>query len=225
MSNDWLSARRDDQIGMAKNWGLVLTLKAAEWNIPDPEVQELNRMAGAAEAVLTKAKSAERTKVITAQCRTAFEELLSKMRFFKTRYFLCPPLTPADLVSLGLKLHDHVHTPVQDPTSQAEADIAYPNRAALELTGIRRLGEPSADHRSEYKVQIRFGVLADYGPYGISSPPKSGDDLPYILTTRRKRELFNLSGYSGKTAYFCLRWLNPNDKPGPYGPIISAIIP
>ena len=225
MSHDWIPGRRDDLLAMAKVWLTVFPPKSQEWNIPDSEKTELEAVVAAAEDILAKAKSSDRSPFITALCREAFEKLIDKMRFIKNRSFVCPPLTDADLISLEIKPKDTTRTPVQDPTSQVEADIAYPNRGALDLTKIRRLGEPSADRRSEYKVQIRCGVLADYGPYGIAAPPKSGDDLPYIFTTKRKKERFDFPGYSGKTAYFCLRWLNPNDRPGPYGPILQAIIP
>ena len=225
MRSDWAPGRRDDLLSMAQVWLAVFPPKAGEWNIPNSEKTELEAAAAAAAEVLAKAKSSDRSPFITAQCREAFDKLIEKMRFIKNRYFVCPPLTDADLISLELKSKDGTRTPVQDPASQAEADVAYPNRATLELTGIRRLGEPSPDHRAEYKVQIRYGVLADYGPYSIAAPPRSGDDLLYIFTTKRKKERFDFPGYSGKTAYFCLRWLNPSDRPGPYGPIIQAIIP
>jgi hypothetical protein len=207
---------------MAKVWLAIFPNKSAQWNIPDPEKTELEALANTAEDILAKAKSSDRSPFITALCGDAFEKLAGKMRFIKNRYFACPPLTDADLISLEIKPRDTTRTPVQDPVSQVEADIAYPNRGALELTNIRRLGEPSPDRRSEYKVQIRYGALAEGG---IAAAPKSGDDLPHIFTTKRKKERFDFTGYSGKTAYFCLRWLNPSDRPGPYGPILQAIIP
>ncbi|MDR2485284.1 MAG: hypothetical protein LBD55_07810 [Treponema sp.] len=225
MRSDWVPSRRDDLLSMAKVWLAVLPAKSNEWNIPDSEKAGLETLAAAAEDILAKAKSSDRSPLITALCKDAFDKLTEKMRFIKNRCFVCPPLTPADLISLELKPKDGTRTSVQDPESQVEADIAYPNRGALDLTNIRRLGEPSADRRSEYKVQIRYGALADYGPCSIAAAPKSGDDLPYILTTKRKKERFGFPGYSGKTAYFCLRWLNANDKPGPYGPVLEAIIP
>jgi hypothetical protein len=44
-----------------------------------------------------------RTPVVTAQCGIAFKALTAKMRFFKNHYFLVPPLTEADLISLAYR--------------------------------------------------------------------------------------------------------------------------
>jgi hypothetical protein len=77
-------------------------------------------------------------------------------------------------------------------------------------------------------VSIHFGVLDPEDPdglYHIAEPPKTGDDLPHAVFTRRKKRLFHLDGESGNTVYFCPRYENEKGEPGPYGPILSAIIP
>jgi hypothetical protein len=56
----------------------------------------------------------------------------------------------------------------------------------------------------------------------------AGKDLPHSTFTHRKRFRFDFEGDSGQTVYFCLRYENEkggNDGEGPFGPIMSAIIP
>ncbi|MDR1930756.1 MAG: hypothetical protein LBQ44_09045, partial [Treponema sp.] len=62
----------------------------------------------------------------------------------------------------------------------------------------------------------------------IAAPPRTGDDLPHSVFTRRKKYRFDFDGNSGKTVYFCLRYENDKggeEGEGPYGPILSAVIP
>jgi hypothetical protein len=60
----------------------------------------------------------------------------------------------------------------------------------------------------------------------LRQPPVSGDELPHSLFTKRRKELFDFPMEdSGKTVYFCIRYENSKGKAGPWGPIISAIIP
>jgi hypothetical protein len=43
--------------------------------------------------------------------------------------------------------------------------------------------------------------------------------------TRRKRERFDFDGESGNTVYFCLRYENSKGEAGPFGPLLSAVVP
>jgi hypothetical protein len=58
--------------------------------------------------------------VATARCKTMFGHLTEFMRYFKKRYFLSPPLTEADFVSLGLRPHDKHPTPSGVPLRGAK---------------------------------------------------------------------------------------------------------
>ncbi|MDR1250218.1 MAG: hypothetical protein LBK63_13070, partial [Treponema sp.] len=64
--------------------------------------------------------------------------------------------------------------------------------------------------------------------FRLATPPVSGNDLPHSLFTHRKKFRFDFDGDSGKTVYFCLRYENEKggkDGEGPFGPILSAIVP
>jgi hypothetical protein len=192
-------------------------------------------LANEAETALMAAQSSSRTPVITAQCKAAFEALIEKMRFIKSRYFLSPPLTDADLISLELKPRDTTPTPVPPPTTQAEADISRPGVHLLELHLRPVSGFPPDPHRSDYGYRIYYGVVPPGGTtVEVATSPKrelmrvpvSGDDLPFSKFTRRKKELMDFAQEdSGKTAYFCIRYENTKGQPGPWGPLFNAVIP
>jgi hypothetical protein len=233
--SNWLPGRREQQLAMAKNWVAVLATKATTWNVPPAEVTELTTLTTAADTALTQAMSSNRTPVITAECKTAFEALVEKMRFIKSRYFLSPPLTDADLISLELKPKDTTRTPVPPPTDQAEADISRPGVHLLELHFRPVAGSPPDPHRADYGYRIYWGILPPGGApveaatgakRELMKAPESGDDLPHSKFTRRKKELFDFAQEdSGKTVYFCIRYENAKGEPGPWGPIFSSVIP
>jgi hypothetical protein len=80
-------------------------------------------------------------------------------------------------------------------------------------------------------VRIYYGLSGDPSEkhrFRVSGVPKTGRDLPESLFTRRKKEWFDFDGESGKTVYFCLQYETPSGGErgkGPFGPIMSAVIP
>jgi hypothetical protein len=215
---------------MARNWISIVNPPQTppDWGIPAAQITELVALFNTAQYILLQASSeSERTPVVTAQCNAAFKTLEAKMRFFKKHYFLVPPLTEADLVSLGLKPPDTIHTPVLWPDGQVTADVGYPAAHMIEVVNIRALGAPCSDPRSEDAVDIHIGIVGGVGPYAIDAPPDHdrGDKLPFARTVRRRRERFDLEGNSGKTAWFSLAYRNGKNQVGPFCPPFSAIIP
>jgi hypothetical protein len=233
---DWFPGKRELQIAMSENWQTILVAaKVSAWSIPTAEVTALKTLTTAAEAALALSQSSARTVVVTAQTKAAFAALTEKMRFFKNRYFVSPPLIDADYISLGLKPRDTKPTPIPPPTAQAEADITYPAAHTLELR-LRPLADTAPDpHHSDYGFRVYYGILppggatleAAAGPRrDLLKPPSSGDELPHSHFTRRTRERMDFAQEeSGKTIYFCVRYENAKGEPGPWGPIFSAVIP
>jgi len=232
--SDWVPGRRTDQLVMAKIWCVVLGKMGAQWDISGTDLEELNALVNVAEEVLGKAMSSERTGIITAKCREAFDELIACMRRLKARKFFTPPLTDADLISLGLKPHDIVKTAVGEPEGQAEASITYPGPHLL-LLHIRPIAGTTLDTRNDYGFCIYYGIMPQGGASldqassikrYLMNPPVSGEELPFNVFTVRKKEMFDFPAEdSGKTAYFCIRYENRKGKRGPWGPVFSAVIP
>jgi hypothetical protein len=235
-SNDWLPGRRELQLAMAKNWYLIVGgPMPPAWNIPQQDISDLNTLTGAAESALAQAQSSNRTPTITAQCKAAFDALIAKMRFIKSRYFLSPPLTDADFISLELKPKDTTRSTIPTPTDQAEADISRPGVHLLELHLRPITGSPPDPHRIDYGFRIYWGVLPPGGADTAAATgakrelvqaPVSGNDLPHSKFTRRKKELLDFAQEdSGKTVYFCIRYENAKGESGPWGPLFSSVIP
>jgi hypothetical protein len=236
-TTDWLPHKREAQIAFSENWQTILTMaKISAWGHPrDGSDCAQNPDHYRREAALALTQSTARTVVITAQAKTAFAALTEKMRFFKSHYFVLPPLTDTDLIFLGLKPHDAKPTPIPPPADQAEADVRYPGAHMLELH-LRPVDAASPDpHRSDYGFRVYFGILPPGGASveaatsskrELMKAPISGDELPHSHFTRRKRERLDFSQEErGKTIYFRVRYENAKGEPGPWGPIFSAVIP
>lgn len=235
-NRDWLPRRREELIGMAKKWVQVLGTRAQDWGIPPGEVSALSSLTTAADTVLAQAMSSERTAVITAQCKTAFEGLTEKMRFIKNRYFFSPPLEAADFVLLSLQPpNTEKPAPIPVPRGQAEADITRPGVHLLELH-LRPVPDTAADpYWGDYGYRIYWGILPPGGAAvdGATGPkrelmkaPASGRELPHSRFTHRKKDRFDFDQEdSGKTVYFCIQYENAKGEEGPWGPLFSSIIP
>jgi hypothetical protein len=225
----WLPGKRDDQIHMAKTWGTILTVKGQSWNVPPGDITELANLIAGADTALALAKSSERTQVITAQCRGAFDALLAKMRYIKKRSFLQPPLTDGDIISLLLSLHDDTRTEVPVPRLEAEGDIHFPDYGIIEVTNIRPRGDMNAEDRRAYKgVRIYYGLTGNPTAadlFRLTEAPAAGYQLPHSTWTARKSHRFQFPGESGNRIYLCLRYENGKGGSGPWGPILTAIIP
>jgi hypothetical protein len=213
---------------MAKNWYGVLNRNAQRWGIPNGVETELESLTGAARDVLADAMSSDRTATVTARCKEAFEALVAYMRDTKKRYFLEPPLTDSDLVSLGLNPPDAAPTAIPPPSAQVEADITYPGIHLIELKKIRPVAGAEPDGKSDYGVRIFWGLTGtsnNSDKFRVTETPHSGNDLPHSKFTRRMKERFDFDGESANTVYFCLRYENSKGEAGPFGPILKAVIP
>ncbi|MDR1268703.1 MAG: hypothetical protein LBK82_04195 [Planctomycetaceae bacterium] len=234
---DWVPNSRVLKLSMANEWLMILDYsKVAMWNIPQMEVDELRILYQKAEEILASAMSKERgSETVTFQCNVAFKALVEKMRFFKSHYYLVPPLGDDDLISLGLTPHSTARKNIPPPIDQAVGKVIYLGEHLLEVH-MEPANTATVDpHRSDYGFRIYWGILPPpgtkpedihVGKQELTSVPVSGDDLPHSRFTRRKKEIFDFPQEDrGKTVYFCIRYENAKGEPGPWGPIFSAIIP
>jgi hypothetical protein len=151
------------------------------------------------------------------------------IRPFVNQYLRFPPVTNEDRTAMGVPNRDNIPTPVPKPAAQPEADLVFPGIHLVELHKIRPVTGSTSDPRSDYGVRIHYGILDAATVKGrIAAPPRTGDDLPHSVFTRRKKHRFDFDGNSGKTVYFCLRYENGKggeEGQGPFGPILNAVIP
>jgi hypothetical protein len=204
---------------MAKNWVIILKVNAAAWNIAMTVVTELETRTDAADVALTAAQNEEtRTPVATARCRETFKSLEECMRDIKKRYFFVPPLTEADLVSLGLKVPDPTATPSGTPTAQVTLESFLVGRHER---GVRIVYVTGNSHDSANKgYRVWYSVIAPG-----ETAPADPDELRNSFFTKRKKDVIEFAyGDSGKTAYFSVQIENDGKK-GPWGPLVPALIP
>jgi hypothetical protein len=235
MSNirDWFPGRRELQLEMAKVWLLALQVKAVLWGAPEEVCTALAGLVTAAEQILALAMGSQRTPVITAQCKEAFEALAEKMRFIKNRYFLSPPLLPSDYAALLLSEPDTTHSPRGVPKAQMTAEIGRTGTARLFLKLVYAEGTESlANPHTDIEYQIRWGKYSPVNPTSnpgtgeIAAAPVMAEELPVVFTTKRKRELIAFGPEdSGKTAYFDIRIGNGNNEYGQWCTLFHAVIP
>jgi hypothetical protein len=215
---DWMPGRRADQLVMARNWiGIMTAETRTKWNIPQDQFLELGTFFGAAQTFLQKAESSERTPVITEQCKEAFKALDGKMRFFKAHYFLVPPLANADLVNLGLTPRDPHPTPSGNPTAEVTVETYLAGRHELGVRIVYVSGNPN--DRANKGCRIWYKTVP---PGETVTSPKQLNESFY---TRRKKDVVRFDYEdSGKTAYIAVQVENDGKK-GPWGPLVSALIP
>jgi hypothetical protein len=159
-----------------------------------------------------------RTLVTTAQCRAAFAALVEKMRDIKRRYFLEPPLVDADIISLGLKPRDTTHTISGTPTAQVTIETYLVGRHELGIKIVYITGNPHDAANKGYRVWYRVPPLSE-------TPPANPEELHESFYTKRKKDVMEFPfDDSGKTAYFAVQVENEGKK-GPWGPVVSALIP
>jgi hypothetical protein len=233
---DWLPHKREGQLNLSQLWQTIITTsKASAWGIPSAELTALRNLTTAAEAALAANQPPTRSTLTAKQCDVAFKALIDKMRLFKAHYFLLPPLTEIDIVSLGLKPKDTKPTPIPVPLAQAVAEISYLGAHQLQLHLHREPDSPLDPHGSDYGYRIYSGVSP---PGGASQEdalgekrelmhvPLTGKELPHSRFTRRHIEIFDFEPEdSDKIVYFCVRYENAKGEAGPWGPLFHAVIP
>jgi hypothetical protein len=224
---------------MGRRWHEVLEMKASAWNVPQTEVTGLAGLVSSATDRLEMAKTSDRSAVITAQCKEVFDVLIAKMRFIKSRYFLQPPLSNADFTLLQLTPHDSVKTAVPIPVDHAGIEIT---KWALHSLGFRYfVATDMGGHDSNHGVRVYYGLVAPGTPVATGNPsskrlagnfhilseaPQTPADLPDSFFTRREHDRLEFPPEaSGKTCYLAARYENGKGQSGPWGTMISAVVP
>jgi hypothetical protein len=216
--SDWYPKSRADQIVIVRNWINIMDADTrAAWSIPAPQFADLGALFGAAQTLLQKAQSSDRTPVITEQCREAFEALETKARFFKGHFFLLPPLVTSDLINLRLRPRDPP-TPTGTPTAEAAVETFLLGRHELGLKIVFVSGDP--DDKANEGFRIWYKVVPPGG-----GPVTDPTQLSESFLTRRKKDVLQFEYQdSGRTAWMGVQIENGGKK-GPWGPLTESIIP
>jgi hypothetical protein len=205
---------------MCRAWIEYMTAaRRTAWGVPQEKYNELLGLFDTAQALLRQAMDkAERTHVITVACQAAFKALKEAMRFIKDRYFKMPPLSESDIAALGLRLPDTHPTPSGPPKAETAVETFLAGRHELGMKIVYVSGDPNDKANKGYRIWYKVA-----GPG--ETPPADPEQLDKSFYTRRRRDLVQFAyGDSGKTAYIAVQVENGGKK-GPWGPLVSALIP
>jgi hypothetical protein len=123
-----------------------------------------------------------------------------------------------DLVNLDFTPHDPHPTPSDPPTAEVTVETYLAGRHKLGIRIVYVPGNP------EDKANRGFRVWYKVVPPG-GEPVRSPKELTESFYTRRKKDVvvFDYED-SGKTAFLAVQ-VEHGGKKGPWGPLVSAIIP
>jgi len=218
MRNDWMPARRADQMSMARRWNDVFVEKGAEWGIPIAMTNRLRLLTADAGDAQVQAESAEGTKGDIVRMRTAFQELVAQMRDIRRRFFFIPPLTEANFVDLGLQPPDTIRTPHIDVPEMVDFVIHLSNIREL-VVDFWVQGEAHKAKPHGYDGAVVIWGLRDF-------PPERPDDLPHhTMASRTPHTLTFEETQRGAMVQIALAWQNERGHLGQWSEYKSAIIP
>jgi len=233
---DWMPGRRDEILALAGRFITQIGLHPA-WGTPQSELGELTALRDAAQAALNTVESAAKTDGAVQTCRSAFAALKGKLRYVKRRWLIAPPLTPEDLAGLGLPQRAGGRSAPHTPVDQAGVEVVKwaPHSFGLRLYTQADMG---GDKTAKYGVRVYYAPAEPGGAgaptarriagdlFLLSAPPESPADLPNSFFTRKHHEDLVLPPeVSGKPCHFAARYENSKGSEGPWGSMVTAIIP
>ena len=122
------------------------------------------------------------------------------------------------------------------PGGQPGVTVSYPGGPHVLLVHLGPLpGAAVPDPRGDYGYALYRGIMPPGGAtleqaagpkHYLMHIPLSGDELLHLRFTRRKKETVSFDAHeSAMTAYFCARYENQKGEYGPWGPVVSSVIP
>ncbi|MDR2019927.1 MAG: hypothetical protein LBQ14_04090 [Treponema sp.] len=215
----WMPGPRTEILEMCRAWiEYMAAARRTAWGVPQEKYNELLGLFDTAQALLRQAMDkAERTHVITVECQAAFKALKEAMRFLRDRYFKRPPLLPGDWAALGFREEDPP-SPSPAPSAETVVETYLVGRHELGMKIVYVSGNPRDKENKGYRIWYKV-----VGPG--ETAPADPEQLTKSFYTRRKRDVVQFAyGDSGKTAYIAVQVENDGKK-GPWGPMVSAVIP
>jgi hypothetical protein len=229
MANDYIPRKDGELLVFAQNYLAVLIIYKIAWGVIDTVVTDITTALAHFRASYEAANSPNSSKLIIAKKNSDRDALIKQIRGCTNAYIRFNTAVSDDQRrEIRVHVKDTTRTPIPPPSMQVEADLALPGIHLIELVRIRAVAGSVLNGRSDYGVRIYYGIMGTdtaRDKFRLNTPPETGSDLPHSVFTRKKRHLFDFDGESGKTVFFCLRYENSKGEAGPFGPIISAVIP
>jgi hypothetical protein len=171
------------------------------------------------EAAYAKALDPNKGTVDVADKNRARNALEKAVRAFVKAFLLYSPfVSDKDRDEMQIPIHDTKPTSVSPPTTFPEysVDTSIPSQLTVGFWDAesKRRGKPKGVHGAEIRWELRE-----------SAPAKAEDLINSDFTTRTPHTLVFTGDKQGQRVYFCLRWENSKGEKGPWGAIMSAVIP
>ncbi|MDR0635844.1 MAG: hypothetical protein LBF87_02045 [Treponema sp.] len=189
------------------------------FNIQDAVFQPILALNADWEAAYAKALNPNRGPVDIAEKNRAREALEKALRAFIKAFLLYSPfVSDKERNEMQLPIHDRKPTPVPPPSTFPEyhIDTPVPNQLSLQFwdAGTKQRGKPKGVHGAEIRWELRE-----------DAPAKAEDLLNSEFATRTPHVFVFTGDKQGKRVYFCLRWENNKGEKGPWGALVSAVVP
>ena len=229
MSKSYIPGSDEQFLVWAKNLMDYASKNAVKWKVSPPAAFiAVDDLIEDFENKLAKAKDPNHGKVDVLEKNEARKRLEKECRTYVQGFLARNPfVTNPDRETMGITIPDVIPTVVPPPSVPVEGDLYFPAAGLVEVKNIRATGV-QVDRKAEYGVRIYYGIMGapdDADKFRINTTPKTGDDLPHSVFTRRNRYRFDFTGESGRQIFFCLRFENSKGQAGPWGKILHSFIP
>jgi hypothetical protein len=205
---------------------LYLMSRVTKFKVPQDEYDGLDGERNTYAQKLAVANADATRTPMSIQGKNDAKEVLDKhtRRVVKSYLINNPILTHEDLKMLGLPIHKTTRTPVPPPTELVQLQLRTLTGNRVEVNFYPVIEGMVSKERHEAKpfgvrgAEIRWAILP--------APPASQAELVHSEFDTRSPYMFQFDiPDAGKTLYVCARWENTTGQKGPWGKIVSTIIP
>jgi hypothetical protein len=215
---DYIPRKDAELVPWSDNFRAHVAANAAEWGIPDGEVEELEAATGTFAALQAEADSPVRNPIIVAEKNAARRNLVRIIRTMTSFRLKNPVITRAGRIAMGLHVRDVAYSTIGVPTSHPALHVETSNARELKIAYANR------GSRSKAKP---YGISGAVIAYAVADePPASQDDLTRsLLVTRTPYFLEFAEQERGHRVYFAVCWQNEKGRKGPWSDMTSTIVP
>jgi hypothetical protein len=218
-SNDWWPRSKSAQLEMAENWVDEFKQSADAWKIDAKAVGEFAVLVGIAKAAYTEAAYQKtRTSVSMTSRNSAFENLTRAARDMKKRYLHVPPLSEADIISLGLSVRKKGRALSQIPAARVVVEVFLTDRNELGIKIAFTYGDPGDPSSKGYRVAYK---ILEEG----EAEPESARLLTEHFFIGKRRHVMKFDEKDSRKFVCIAARVENGDKVGPWGPIVKVSIP
>jgi hypothetical protein len=191
----------------------------AAFFIQDVVFNPLLALYAAFETAYNRSLDPNKGAIDTAEKNRARKALEKALRAFIKAFLLYSPfVSDRDRDAMQLPIHDTKPTPAPIPTTFPEysIDTSAPTRLCVHFWdgATKQRRKPKGVHGAEVRWEERE-----------DAPTKAEDLANSDFATRSPRVFVFTGDKQGRRVYFCLRWENNRGEKGPWGIVVSAVVP